>query len=125
MGRFGVRPEKEQELLDGMKASGLREEDLDEKFVHSGGKGGQNVNKTSTCVWLKHIPSGLEVKVQKERSQNLNRFLARRLLLEKFRSQVLGEKTAADVRLLKIRKQKKRRRRRNQGKHGENTASDS
>ncbi|GAH24573.1 unnamed protein product, partial [marine sediment metagenome] len=53
----------------------VREDDLIEKFIHSGGPGGQNVNKVATCVYLKHVPTGFEVKMQKARSQGLNRFL--------------------------------------------------
>ena len=62
---------------------GIREEDIAEKFIRSSGKGGQHVNKTSTCVWLKHLPTGIEVKCMEERSQSLNRLLARRELVER------------------------------------------
>lgn len=136
---MSVSPEKEKALAAKMKAAGLREADIDEKFIRSGGKGGQNVNKTSTCVYLKHRPSGLEVKIQQDRSQHLNRFLARRVLLEKFeqyqrtaeRYQVPNagmvpgtlrnggtpkgmppSKSASELKREKIRKQKKRRARR-------------
>lgn len=102
-----------------MKAAGLLEADLEEKFIRSGGKGGQKVNKTSTCVYLKHLPSGFEVKMQKDRSQHLNRFLARRVLLEKFElyqralpGTARGPLTASELKREKIRKQKKRRKRR-------------
>jgi protein subunit release factor B len=75
--RFGVTPEKEAQLLARMEACGLREADCEETFTCSGGPGGQKVNRTATCVHLKHLPSGLEVKMQQERSQGLNRFFAR------------------------------------------------
>jgi len=63
--------------------SGIREEDIVEKFIRASGPGGQFVNKTSSCVYLKHIPTGIEVKCQKERSQALNRYAARKILAEK------------------------------------------
>ncbi len=66
-----------------MAQLGVREDDIVEKFIRSSGPGGQNVNKTSTCVYLKHIPTGLEVKCQRQRSQLLNRSLARHILLSK------------------------------------------
>lgn len=112
MGLFGVRPEKEEALLALFDKLNLKESDLDEKFVRSSGKGGQKVNKTSSCVYLKHRPSGLEVKVSRERSQNLNRFLARRLLAEKYQREILGQKTGSDIKAARVRKQKKRRQRR-------------
>lgn len=112
MSLFGVTAEKESELREQMQVAGLREEDLVEKFVRSSGHGGQNVNKTATCVYLKHVPSGIEVKISRERSQGLNRFFARRRLLERYRAEVLGQVTEADKRREKLRKQKKRRYRR-------------
>ncbi len=106
---FGVSLEKEQALRQRMQKLGIRDEDLVEKFVRSGGHGGQNVNKVATCVYLKHIPSGIEVKCQKERSQALNRFFARRLLAEKLENQILGEQSAEQQRIEKIRRQKRKR----------------
>src|SRR5258708_18740758 len=99
-----------------MIALGINESDLDEEFVRSGGKGGQHVNKTSTCVFLRHRPTGLFVKCQEERSQALNRFLARRLLVEKIERQILRIKTAAQQLAEKIRRQKRRRSRRAKNK---------
>lgn len=95
-----------------MEALGLREKDLEERFVRSGGPGGQNVNKVSTCVRLRHLPTGLEVKAQTERSQALNRFLARRLLVAKLEEQILGRQSEERRRIEKIRRQKRRRSRR-------------
>lgn len=112
MSRFGINPSKEDELDRRMQALGIREEDLEEKFIRSGGHGGQNVNKVATCVWLKHRPSGIEVKVQRERSQAINRFLARRLLVEKLETERLGRLSAEQQRIAKIRRQKRRRSRR-------------
>lgn len=95
---------------------GVREDDLEERFIRSSGPGGQNVNKTSTCVYLRHIPTGIEVKCQEERSQALNRYLARRRLLDLVEKREKGfieeEKKRAD----KIRRQKKRRSRRTKEK---------
>jgi peptide chain release factor len=106
---FGVSLEKEQALKERMEKLGIRNEDLVEKFVRSGGHGGQNVNKVATCVYLKHIPSGIEVKCQKERSQAMNRFFARRLLADKLENQILGERSAEQQRIEKIRRQKRKR----------------
>lgn len=95
-----------------MRRLGIYEQDIDEHFVRSSGAGGQNVNKVSTCVVLKHRPSGIEVKCQKERSQALNRFIARRILIEKIEKMLVGKISEAEKRRWKIRKQKKRRSRR-------------
>lgn len=77
--RSCCRPKRQ----DPARSSGLRPQDVIEKFIRSGGKGGQNVNKTSTCVYLKHLPTGIEVKYQRERSQARNRDGAYQLLAEK------------------------------------------
>ena len=108
---FAVTEKKNEWLRERMRALGIHERDLEEKFVKSSGKGGQKVNKTSSCVFLKHVPTGIEVKFMKDRSQSVNRFLARRELVEKI-STLHGIQNIEDVRRDKIRKQKKRRRRR-------------
>jgi peptide chain release factor len=95
-----------------MAALDVREEDIEEQFVRSSGAGGQNVNKVSSCVLLHHRPSGIRVRCQKERSQGLNRFLARRILLEKVESLRRGAAVEAQQRIAKIRRQKRRRSRR-------------
>ena len=74
---------KTMTLEERMAQLGVREDDIVEKFIRSSGPGGQNVNKTSTCVYLKHLPTGLEVKCQRQRSQMLNRSLARHILVSK------------------------------------------
>jgi protein subunit release factor B len=99
-----------------MEALGIREEDLIEKFILGSGSGGQKINKTSSCVYLKHIPSGFEVKCQKDRSRNLNRYHARQELCEKMETKLLQEKSKQQQLFEKIRRQKKRRSRRAQEK---------
>ena len=112
MSTFPVSPEKETQLADRMAALGVREADLEETFVRSGGHGGQNVNKTSTCVLLLHRPTGLQVKCQATRQQGLNRFIARRLLLDKIEARQTGVVEAERARIGKIRRQKRKRSRR-------------
>jgi len=109
MGLFPVRPEKEKDLLERMARLGIKDSDLEERFVHSQGKGGQKVNKSATCVYLKHLPSGIEVKCQRERSQALNRFLARRILVEKLEEKLRGEETREKQKIEKIRRQNVRK----------------
>jgi len=109
MGMFSVSGAKEKALRAKMEALHVREEDILESFVRSSGKGGQNVNKTSTCVYLKHIPTGIEVKYQKERSQALNRYLARTLLVSKIEQIVKGAESEEIKRIEKIRRQKRKR----------------
>jgi peptide chain release factor len=108
--------DKEEALRARLESLGVRDEDLDESFVRSGGPGGQNVNKTSTCVVLHHRPTGIRVRCQETRSQSMNRFLARRRLADaierKLRGEVAAEKAAAE----KIRRQKRKRSKRAQAK---------
>jgi len=113
---FPVSEEKNKWLRERMGALGIREEDIEEKFIRSSGSGGQKVNKTSTCVYLRHIPSGIEVKCMRERSQSLNRFLARRDLAEKV-SKASGQTTSEDIKMAKIRRQKAKKRRRTEEKY--------
>lgn len=112
MRKFPVSEHKEAQLLQRMTALGIREEDIEETFTRSSGHGGQNVNKTSTAVVLTHHPTGLRVRCETERSQALNRFLARRLLLDKIERQQRGFVEAERSRIEKIRRQKRRRSRR-------------
>jgi len=109
MSIFNVSPEKEKTLLDRMHHIGVSEDDLEESFVRSSGPGGQKVNKTSTCVFLRHIPTGITVKCQQERSQALNRFLARRMILDKIECMQKGMVSAERERIEKIRRQKRKR----------------
>jgi len=116
MSIFNISPEKEKALLERMQHLGVSESDIRESFVRSSGPGGQNVNKVSSCVQLIHLPTGLTVKCQKERSQALNRFLARRLLLDRIERMQKGILQAEQARREKIRRQKRRRSKRAQEK---------
>ena len=109
---FNIARDKEDALRVKMDSLGIKEADLEEKFIRSGKKGGQKVNKTSSCVYLRHRPTGIEVKCQEERSQSLNRFLARRTLAAKIESLILGKKAEAEKEREKIRRQKRKRSRR-------------
>ncbi len=117
MGNFGVREEKDRWLKERMEALGILEEDLEEKFIRSSGKGGQKVNKTSTCVYLKHLPTRIEVKLMRARSQSLNRFLARRELVKRI-EKLSGQLTPEDVKINKIKRQKSKREKRSRLKYG-------
>ena len=109
---MAVSPEKEEQLARRMIRLGVNESDLEETFVKSGGHGGQNVNKTATCVMLLHRPTGLQVKCQATRQQGVNRFLARKLLLDKIEQLRTGRIAAEQARIEKIRRQKRKRSRR-------------
>src|SRR5260221_5480051 len=109
MSAFSVSPQKETQLVQRMAELGISEAELEETFVRSGGHGGQNVNKTSTCVMLVHRPTGLQVKCQTTRQQGLNRFLARRLLLDKLEALQKSRRDAERERIEKIRRPKRKR----------------
>ena len=109
MSLFNVSASKEKVLLDRMKKLGVSEQDIEETFVRSSGPGGQKVNKSSSCVFIRHTPTGLSVKYQRERSQALNRFLARRLLLDKIERMQKGMVSRERERIEKIRRQKRKR----------------
>jgi protein subunit release factor B len=104
--------EKIKSLREKMERLGVREEDIIERFIRAQGPGGQNVNKVSTCVYLQHLPTGIEVKCQQERSQSLNRYRGRQILLEKIENAILGKLSEEQKRIEKIRRQKRRRSRR-------------
>jgi protein subunit release factor B len=92
-----------------MESLGIFEKDIVEKFIRSSGKGGQKVNKASTCVYLKHLPTQIEVKCQRERYQALNRYLARRILTGKIEEMIKGKESEEQQRIEKIRRQKRKR----------------
>jgi len=112
MSEVYVTLEKRKALEERMIRLGIREQDLVEKFILGAGSGGQKLNKTSSCVYLRHVVSGIEVKCQRERSRELNRFMARRELCEKLEEKILGQKSARQQGIEKIRRQKRRRSRR-------------
>ena len=111
-----ISSDKQAALHDKLKSLGIYEHDLEESFVRSSGAGGQHVNKTSTCVQLFHRPSGILIKCQDDRSQAVNRYLARRRLAERYEADILHRKTEEQRRIEKIRRQKRRRSRRSKEK---------
>lgn len=105
-----VSPEKRLALTRRMDALQIKEAEIIEKFIRGNGRGGQKINKTSSCVYLKHQPTGLEVKCQQERSREMNRFLARRELCDIFEHKILGRPPIRRLnRLDKLRRAKQRR----------------
>ncbi len=116
MSIFNVSEKKEKALLDRMRELNVTENDLDEQFIHSSGPGGQKVNKTSSCVCLRHIPTDITVKYQRERSQALNRFFARRTLLDKIELLQKGFIKEYKKRIEKIKSQKRKKRKRTKEK---------
>jgi protein subunit release factor B len=114
---FPVSEEKNRWLQERMAALGIHEKDIEEKFIRSSGSGGQKVNKTSTCVYLLHIPTGIEVKWMEDRSQSLNRFLARRELVRRVEG-MSGQRTPEDIKIDKVKRQKLKRKRRSREKYG-------
>ena len=109
MNTLPVSQEKEAQLAQRMVTLGVRAADVEESFVRSGGHGGQNVNKVSTCVMLVHRPTGVQVKCQETRQQGLNRFIAWHLLLDKIEAQRQVKIKAERDRVEKLRRQKRKR----------------
>jgi protein subunit release factor B len=109
MSAFALSPEKLAQVDQRMNALGVRESDLEETFVRSGGPGGQKVNKSSSCVMLLHRPTGLRVKCQSTRHQAMNRLLARRMLLDKIERAQKDHVQAQQAAIEKIRRQKRKR----------------
>jgi protein subunit release factor B len=111
-----ITPKKWMQLTKHMQAAGIEENDIDEKFIIGSGSGGQKLHKTASTVYLKHLPSGIEVKCQVSRLRDDNRFYGRRRLLEKFTEKILQEKTERQNEIAKIRRQKRRRSRKSKQK---------
>ena len=116
MSIFNVSEKKEKALLDRMCELNVKENDLEESFIRSSGPGGQKVNKTSSCVFLRHIPTDITIKYQKERSQSLNRFFARRTLLDQIELKQKGYIIEDKKRIEKIKSQKRKKRKRTKEK---------
>lgn len=106
---FGVTISKQKDLEDKFNKLNIKEGDIIEKFVHSSGNGGQNINKVATCVYLKYVPLNIEIKCQKSRTQILNRYYARKMLAEEVENRILGEKSKKQKEIEKKRRQKRKR----------------
>jgi protein subunit release factor B len=126
---YPVTEQKAADLATRMARLGIREEDFVESFIRGSGSGGQKVNKTSSCVQILHKPTGIEVRCQRERSQAMNRYFARRELCDKVEERIEGRKAAKQQEREKIRRQKRRRSRKQKArmlddkkKHGEKKA---
>ena len=104
-----ISPKKQRVLIERMNQLGIKEEDLRESFIRSSGPGGQKVNKSASCVYLVHVPTGLFVKCQQSRSQTLNRFLARRILFDRIERFRKGHIAVEKEKIERIRRQKRRR----------------
>lgn len=113
---------KQQQLQKRMQSLGICEADLQEKFIIGSGRGGQKLQKTASCVYLHHIPSGLEVKCQRTRSREDNRYHARKLLCDKMDLKLNQRQSEQQQLCEKIRRQKRKRSQRAKAKVLENKA---
>jgi protein subunit release factor B len=111
-----IGKDKQDQIVLRMERLGIKEGDLVEKFILGSGSGGQKINKTSSCVYLKHLPTSIEIKCQQGRSRELNRLYARRELCDKIETLLFKEKSAQQMAIEKIRRQKRKRSRRAQEK---------
>lgn len=90
---------------------GVKPEEIEERFVRGTGAGGQKINKTSSTVWLRHAPSGVEVRCQSERSQTTNRLLAWQELAGRLEAQqAAGRQALRDERELERRQTRQKSR---------------
>lgn len=113
---MGLSKEAKDRLSKKMEDLGIREDDILEKFILGSGSGGQKINKTSSCVYIKHLPTGIEIKCQQDRSRDLNRYHARQELCERIEEITLKEKSKKQHLIEKIRRQKRKRSKRAQEK---------
>ena len=104
-----ITKDKWDKLAARMLGLGINEANLVEKFILGSGRGGQKLQKTASTVYLKHLPSGLEIKCQYSRSREDNRYFARERLCEKLHAILCDEKTKEQQKIEKINRQKKRR----------------
>ncbi len=114
---MGPSKEKTEELNKRVAAAGILKNDIKEKFIKSSGRGGQKVNKTSSAVFLKHIPTGITVKCGSERFRHLNRFLAMRRLVEQIELINSAQNSLATKKIAKLKKQKQKRKKRSESKY--------
>jgi len=114
-----INPAKVNALKEKMQKLNIKESDIEEKFILSGKKGGQKANKSHNAVYLKHIPTGIEVKCNATRERELNRFLARRILTEKIEEKLFGTSERLK-KIEKIRKQKEKAKKRAKEKYNQN-----
>ena len=127
--KFPVSESKENDLLRRMQALGILESDLVEDFVRGSGAGGQKINKTSVVVTLHHVPTGIAVRCQETRSQAMNRFFARRILVEKIEERLFKKQSEKQHAIEKVKRQKRKRSKRakekmleGKSRHGEKKA---
>lgn len=113
---YVINKEKTDILIKKMKVLDIEEKDLIEKFILGSGRGGQKLQKTASTVYLKHLPTGMEIKCQESRSREDNRYFARIRLCEKLQAAYGDEKTKEQLHNEKIKRQKKRRSRKSRQK---------
>lgn len=118
-----ISPQKIKQLEHHMQSLGINESDIEETFIKGSGAGGQKVNKTNSCVYLKHIPTGIEIKCQKTRFRESNRFFAKRILCEKVEELTLGKKSKAQQKIDKLRKNKSKKKKRSKDKYQDKSPS--
>lgn len=111
-----VSQSKKEQLTIRMRELGIKESDLAETFILGSGSGGQKINKTASCVQLRHAPSAIDIKCQQSRSREMNRFLARRELCDRLEERVRGAAGKRRQEAEKIRRQKRRRSRKQQAR---------
>ena len=107
--RFPVSGQKQEDLSGRMLRLQLVEGQIEESYFKASGPGGQKTNKTLTGVTLLHRPTGIRVRCQRERSQGINRFIARRLLVEELEARTQG-KTRHEAKAERLRSEKEKRR---------------